>query len=115
MTYLLDVILEAFRALGGGPWLGVAISIALWCVLSFVAAITLGRMIRRADRLAGIYDEALHRDHDELVMSDAELAYGPFVPASVARERREPTRSGPFAIEGKAASPYRSRAAGGRR
>jgi hypothetical protein len=114
MTDVLDLALEAFRALRGGPWLGIAVSIALWCALSFVAAVLLGRMIRRADRLAGIYDEAALRD-PEPVLGDADLAYGPFTPAGVLRERREPTRSGPFAIERNAASSYRSRAAGDER
>jgi hypothetical protein len=91
-------------------WLGISVSIALWCVLSFVSAILLGRMIRRADRLAGIYEEALEREAE----LDGELASGPFTPAGVLRERREPTRSGPFVIERKGAASYRSRASGGR-
>ena len=94
------------------PWLSVAVSIAGWCALSFCAAVLLGRMIRRADRLAGIYDEARMDEAEAPAMSDAELAFGPFTPAGVLRERREPTRSGPFAIEHKVASSYRSRASG---
>jgi hypothetical protein len=104
MTDLLDL-----------PWLSVAVSIGLWCALSFGAAVVLGRMIRRADRLAGIYDEARQPAAEQPELSDAELAFGPFTPAGVLRERREPTRSGPFVIEHKAASSYRSRASGEKR
>jgi hypothetical protein len=97
------------------PWLSVAISIGLWCALSFAAAIVLGRMIRRADRLAGIYDEARSAGEELPELSDAELAFGPFTHSGVLRERREPTRSGPFAIERNVASSYRSRASGQKR
>ena len=40
--------------LPGSPWTAVALCFAVWFLLSCVAALVLGRMIRRADRLAGI-------------------------------------------------------------
>lgn len=114
MTDFLDQVSKALRAIGVGPWGGVAISIGLWTVLSFVAAVFLGRMIRRADRKAGISDDPSFHAERAALLDDPELDF-PYIPASRARERREPTRSGPFAIERGAATSYRSRVAGARR
>jgi hypothetical protein len=114
MTDFLDRAAQTLRALGGSPWQGIAISIGLWTVLSFVAAVCLGRMIRRADRKAGISDDPLFYAQRRELLDDPELDF-PYIPAGRARERREPTRSGPFAIERGAATSYRSRVAGDRR
>jgi hypothetical protein len=40
--------------LSGSPWAAVMMCFALWFVISCLAALLLGRWIRRADRLAGI-------------------------------------------------------------
>jgi hypothetical protein len=40
--------------LSGSPWTAVVLCFAAWFLISSVAALLLGRWIRRADRLAGI-------------------------------------------------------------
>jgi hypothetical protein len=84
----------------GSPWTAVALCFAVWFVFSCVAALILGRMIRRADRLAGIdvdYEPSIHTAPRSvrLLQERAEE-----LRASTHHEGREVDQSGTQLIQG---------------
>lgn len=99
-----------WAALRSVHWTFIALSLLGWFVLSFVVAVLLGRMIRKADKAAGVYDQI----EESEVEAEALARYfrqldGDFAEAPRPASRREPTRSGPFLInEGREVTSYKA-------
>jgi hypothetical protein len=66
----------------GLPWTGLALGFVAWCVVSCIVALILGRMIRRADRLAGI----------KQTLEDEALALAPHRPRLIWQQRADEAR-----------------------